>query len=143
MLDVERCAVEWFPASPCLLLYKCVTIFIRYIYYQEEHRQKAKKAREDLRAFLESNKKMNSSVRWRHASDIFDGVPEWEAVNERDRKDVFDDVIFFLAKREKEEEKEQRIKNRALMLQVYNSMPGITYRTLWSEVSYYICINIL
>lgn len=106
-----------------------------FCYLQEEHRQKAKKAREDLRAFLESNKKMNSSVRWRHASDMFEGVPEWEAVNERDRKDVFDDVIFFLAKREKEEEKEQRIKNRALMLQVYNSMPGITYRTLWSEVS--------
>lgn len=92
-----------------------------------------------MRAFLESNKKMNSSIRWRYACDMFEGTPEWEAVNERDRKDVFDDVIFYLAKREKEEEKELRIRNRALMLQVYNSMPSITYRTLWSEVRIMVC----
>lgn len=84
---------------------------------------------------------MNSSVRWRYACDMFDGTPEWEAVNERDRKDVFDDVIFYVAKREKEEEKELRIRNRTLMLQVYNSMPSITYRTLWSEVCTYIAMH--
>ncbi|XP_029200486.2 pre-mRNA-processing factor 40 homolog B-like [Acropora millepora] len=100
---------------------------------KEEQRQKAKKAREDLRSFLENHKKMHSSVRWRRAGEMFEGEPEWEAVHERDRKDVFDDVVFFLAKKEKEEEKEQRAHNRKLMLQVYNTMSSITYRTTWLE----------
>ena len=65
---------------------------------------------------------------------MFEGEPEWEAVHERDRKDVFDDVVFFLAKKEKEEEKEQRAHNRKLMLQVYTTMSSITYRTTWAEV---------
>lgn len=100
---------------------------------KEEQRQKAKKAREDLRSFLENHKKMHSSVRWRRAGEMFEGEPEWEAVHERDRKDVFDDVVFFLAKKEKEEEKEQRAHNRKLMLQVYTTMSSITYRTTWAE----------
>lgn len=70
---------------------------------------------------------------------MFEGEPEWEAVHERDRKDVFDDVVFFLAKKEKEEEKEQRAHNRKLMLQVYNTMSSITYRTTWLEVGFYLC----
>ncbi|RMX55127.1 hypothetical protein pdam_00007445 [Pocillopora damicornis] len=101
---------------------------------KEEQRQKAKQAREDLRSFLEKHPKMHSSVRWRRAGELFDGEPMWEAVHERDRKDVFEDVVFFLTKKEKEEEKEQRAHNRKLMLTVYNSMPGITYRTTWAEV---------
>lgn len=100
---------------------------------KEEQRQKAKQAREDLRSFLEKHPKMHSSVRWRRAGELFDGEPMWEAVHERDRKDVFEDVVFFLTKKEKEEEKEQRAHNRKLMLTVYNSMPGITYRTTWTE----------
>lgn len=37
---------------------------------------------------------------------MFEGEFEWEVVYEWDRKDVFDDVVFFLVKKEKEEEKE-------------------------------------
>lgn len=88
-----------------------------------------------MRSFLENHKKMHSSVRWRRAGELFEGEPVWEAVHERDRKDVFEDVVFFLAKKEKEEEKEQRAHNRKLMLQVYNTMSAITYRTTWAEVS--------
>ncbi|XP_078359162.1 pre-mRNA-processing factor 40 homolog B-like isoform X2 [Oculina patagonica] len=100
---------------------------------KEEQRAKAKQAREDLRSFLENHKKMHSSVRWRRAGEMFQGEPVWEAVHERDRKDVFEDVVFFLAKKEKEEEKEQRTHNRKLMLTVYSTMPAITYRTTWVE----------
>ena len=77
---------------------------------------------------------MNSGVRWHRACEMFDGEAAWDAVRERDRKDVFDDVIFFLAKREKEREKELRSQNREFMLSVFNSMPDITYRTTWEEV---------
>ena len=88
-----------------------------------------------MRSFLENHKKMHSSVRWRRAGELFQDEPVWEAVHERDRKDVFEDVVFFLAKKEKEEEKEQRAHNRKLMLTVYSTMSNITYRTTWAEVS--------
>ena len=77
---------------------------------------------------------MNSGVRWHRASEMFDGESVWNAVRERDRKDVFDDVVFYLAKREKERDKELRTQNRKFMLSVLNSMPDITYRTAWIEV---------
>ena len=108
--------------------------FFLILFSQEEQRQKAKKAREDLRIFLENHRKMHSTVRWRRACELFDGDPVWEAVHERDRKDVFDDVVFFLTKKEKEEEKELKTRNRKLMTQIYNSMASVTYRTTWSEV---------
>lgn len=74
---------------------------------------------------------------------MFEKDPVWEAVHERDRKDVFDDVIFFLGKKEKEEEKELRNRNRKLMTQVYNNMASITYRTTWAEVSCKLTCNIV
>jgi pre-mRNA-processing factor 40 len=66
---------------------------------------------------------------------MFDGEPAWNAVKERERKDVFEDVIFLLAKKEKEREKELRVENRDFMISVFNGMPDVTYRTTWVEVS--------
>ena len=78
---------------------------------------------------------MSSTVRWHRATEMFDGEPAWNAVKERERKDVFDDVTFLLAKKEKEREKELRVENRAFMTRVFNSMTDVTYRTTWLEVS--------
>ena len=102
---------------------------------KEEQRQKAKKAKEDLREFLEAHKKMHSGVRWRRASEMFENLPVWDSVPERERKDVFDDVIFYLGKREKEEEKELHSTNRDFMAEVFCNLPNLTHRTTWSEVS--------
>ncbi len=78
---------------------------------------------------------MSSSVRWHRATEMFDGESAWNAVKERERKDVFEDVIFLLAKKEKEREKELRVENREFMITVFNSMPDVTYRTTWVEVN--------
>lgn len=59
-----------------------------------------------MRSFLEKYFKMYFLVRWRRVGELFDGELMWEVVYERDRKDVFEDVVFFLIKKEKEEEKE-------------------------------------
>ena len=37
----------------------------------------------------------------RKADSIFNDYDEWRAVSDRDRRDLFDDVIHMLAKREK------------------------------------------
>ena len=102
--------------------------------FQEELRQKARKARDDLHHFLEFHPKMSSTVRWNRATEMFDGEAAWNAVKERERKDVFEDVIFLLAKKEKEREKEIRVENREFMVSVFMSMPDVTYRTTWLEV---------
>lgn len=78
---------------------------------KEEQRLKAKKAREELEQFLLSTSRMNSSVRYRKADSMFFDHPKWMAVSERDRRDIFEDVVQQLAKREKEEAKMLRKRN--------------------------------
>ena len=40
-------------------------------------------------------------MRFKKAEKVFEDVKEWQAVNERDRKDIFEDVQHEVAKREK------------------------------------------
>ena len=58
-------------------------------------------------------------------------------MNEREKRDIYDDVIFALAKKEKEDEKKLRARNLEYMLEVFSNISSITYRTLWSEVIFY------
>ena len=106
---------------------------------REEERVRAKRAKEQLREFLETHSKMHSHMRWRKACEMFEGETIWEDVPERDRKDIFDDVIFYLSKKEKEDERKLHIRNREYMLEVFSLCTSISYRTLWSEVSFLSC----
>lgn len=101
---------------------------------KEQERERAKENREKLRIYLEEHPRMHSHVRYRKACEMFDTDKVWNAVLERDRKDLFEDVIFFLAKKEKEEEKKLHIYNKQYMLDTFMKMPGLSCRTLWSEV---------
>ncbi len=58
----------------------------------------------------------------------------WKRVNPEERKDVFEDVIFFLAKKEKELEREQRERNCILLSKIMDRMDSINHRTTWDEV---------
>lgn len=44
---------------------------------------------------------MTSALRFKKAEKLFEDVPEWQDVKERDRKDIFEDVQHEVAKREK------------------------------------------
>ncbi len=77
---------------------------------------------------------MHSWTRWRKASEQFEGEEVWDAVNEREKRDIYEDVVFYLAKKEKEDEKKMHSKNREYMLEVFGNISSITYRTLWTEV---------
>jgi len=70
---------------------------------REESRLKAKKAKEDLEQFLMSSDKMNSQMKYFRCEEVFAGTRTWTAVPEPDRRDIYEDCIFNLAKREKEE----------------------------------------
>ncbi|KAG8129500.1 hypothetical protein E2320_016409 [Naja naja] len=68
---------------------------------KEEARLRAKEAKEELQRFLEEHSKMNSTTRYRKAEQMFGELEVWALVPERDRKEIYDDVLFFLAKKEK------------------------------------------
>ena len=44
---------------------------------------------------------VHSEIRWRRVCSIFDDHPLWRAVHPEERKDVYDDVVFALAEKEK------------------------------------------
>ncbi|KAK7473354.1 hypothetical protein BaRGS_00035402 [Batillaria attramentaria] len=100
---------------------------------KEEQRIRAKQAKEDLEQFLLSNDKMNSSVKYWKADNIFGDHEIWKAVSDRDRRDLFDDVVHLLAKREKEEAKMLRKRNIKVFSEILDSMPNLQYCTTWSE----------
>lgn len=52
---------------------------------------------------------------------------------ESERRDIYEDAIHHLAKREKEEEKALRKRNMKNLTRVLDSMTDITYRTTWTE----------
>ncbi|XP_071812640.1 uncharacterized protein [Apostichopus japonicus] len=108
---------------------------------KDEIRIKAKKAKEDLAKFLENHPKMNAHVRYRKADVMFEDKDVWNAVPSPDRKDVFEDCIFFLAKREKEESKALRKRNIEAMHNILNSMPNVSFKTTWSECQRHLAEN--
>lgn len=57
----------------------------------------------------------------------------WKNVPESERRDIYEDVIFHLSKREKEEDKALRKRNMKNLTRVLDSMADITYRTSWTE----------
>ena len=72
-----------------------------FLLSQEEQRQRAKRNREELRVMMEEHEEVHSGIRWRRVCAIFEDHPLWKAVNPEERKDVFEDVTFALAKKER------------------------------------------
>ncbi|XP_053374392.1 pre-mRNA-processing factor 40 homolog B-like isoform X4 [Mercenaria mercenaria] len=100
---------------------------------KEEARLRAKQAKEDLEQFLLSHDKMTSSVKYWKADSLFSDYDEWQAVNDRDRRELFDDVVHMLEKREKEDAKTLRKRNIKVFNEILDSMPSLTNSTTWSE----------
>ncbi|XP_060083789.1 pre-mRNA-processing factor 40 homolog B-like isoform X2 [Ylistrum balloti] len=100
---------------------------------KEEQRLRAKQAKEDLEQFLLHSDKMNSSIKYWKADDMFGGEEVWKVVHDRDRRELFDDVTHMLAKKEKEESKTLRKRNTKVFAEILDSMPSLTNCTTWSE----------
>ncbi|XP_055918843.1 pre-mRNA-processing factor 40 homolog A [Eupeodes corollae] len=100
---------------------------------REESRLRAKKAKEDLEKFLMSSEKMNSQIKFYKCEEIFATNKIWTVVPEQDRRDIFDDCIFNLSKREKEESRVMKKRNMKVLGELLESMASITYQTTWSE----------
>ncbi|CAG2177577.1 unnamed protein product, partial [Oppiella nova] len=100
---------------------------------KEEQRVRAKRAKENLEKFLHSTDKINSLTKYRAAIEVLRDVDVWKAVPEIDRREIFDDAIVFLAKKEKTEAKQLRKRNMRVLSDILDSMTQITHRTTWQE----------
>lgn len=100
---------------------------------KEEARLRAKKAKEDLEKFLMTTDKMNSTLKYYKCEEIFANNKIWTSVSEQDRRDIYEDCVFNLAKREKEEARIMKKRNMKVLGELLESMTTITYSTTWAE----------
>ena len=100
---------------------------------KEERRLRVKENKEKLQERLEKHEDISSRTSYRTTEKIFSDMEVWRNVSDRDRKEIFDDVIFFLIKKEKEEDKERRRKTMRGFRKVLGALHGLDYRTTWEE----------
>ncbi|CRK98441.1 CLUMA_CG011798, isoform A [Clunio marinus] len=100
---------------------------------KEEQRLKAKKSKENLEKFLMSNEKIDSTTKYYRCEEMFSSLDVWKAVPEPDRRDIYDDCIFNLTQREKEEARVLKKRNIKVLRKLLESMDSITYQTTWAE----------
>ncbi|XP_068123815.1 pre-mRNA-processing factor 40 homolog B isoform X1 [Hyperolius riggenbachi] len=108
---------------------------------KEEARLRAKEAKESLQHFLEQHEKMTSTTRYRKAEQMFGEQEVWALVPERDRKEIYEDVLFFLARKEKEQAKQLRKRNVQALKNILDNMSNVSFQTTWSEAQQYLMDN--
>lgn len=100
---------------------------------REDNRLRAKKAKEDLEKFLMTCDKMSSITKYYKCDELFVGQKIWTSVPDADRRDIYEDCVFNLAKREKEESRVMKKRNMRVLGELLESMTTITYQSTWSE----------
>lgn len=100
---------------------------------REEQRLKAKKAKEDLEDFLMTNEQMTSTTRYFRCQEMFGDLDVWKNVSDGDRRDLYEDVVFNLAKKEKEEGKARKKRNMRELAAILDSMEKLDFKTTWQE----------
>ncbi|VDP79525.1 unnamed protein product [Echinostoma caproni] len=101
---------------------------------REEQRLRAKQAKEDLERFLLRHPKIHSTMSYRRVDQLLSDAQEWKIVPDKDRRELFDDVMQEISKREREEAKVLRKQNIKVFNEILSSMRKLTYRTTWGEV---------
>ena len=100
---------------------------------KEDMRLKAKQSKENLEKFLMFTDKMDSTIKYYRCDEMFEKMEVWKSVAEADRRDLYEDCIFNLAKREKEDARVLKKRNIKVLGELLESMTTVTYQTTWSE----------
>ncbi|CAB0004192.1 unnamed protein product, partial [Nesidiocoris tenuis] len=64
---------------------------------------------------------------------MFGHMEIWKLVSDSDRREIYDDAIFNLAKREKEEAKARKKRNMKQLSSILDALVSIDHRTTWQE----------
>uniref|UniRef100_A0A8C5UC34 Pre-mRNA processing factor 40 homolog A n=1 Tax=Malurus cyaneus samueli TaxID=2593467 RepID=A0A8C5UC34_9PASS len=86
----------------------------------------------------EKEEKEEARSKYKEAKESFQRV---ECHIERDRLEIYEDVLFFLSKKEKEQAKQLRKRNWEALKNILDNMANVTYCTTWSEAQQYLMDN--
>jgi len=100
---------------------------------KEEARLKAKKSKEDLEDFLMNNDRITSTMKYFRCDELFGESTVWKNVQEVERREVFEDSMVNLAKKEKEKAKALRKRNTNRLTDILDRMTNIKYNTTWEQ----------
>lgn len=68
---------------------------------KEAERLKLKQMKDDFEAYLQTCEHMNSTIKYKKAEQMFGHLQVWSAVPERERRELFEDVVNYLDKKER------------------------------------------
>ncbi|XP_066251953.1 pre-mRNA-processing factor 40 homolog A isoform X2 [Euwallacea similis] len=109
---------------------------------KEEQRNKAKRSKEQLEDYLMHADKMTSTTKYYKCDELFGHLEVWQSVSDQDRRDIYDDVVFALAKREKEDGKSMKKRNMKKLTEVLECMTKVNYDTTWTEAQVMLLENV-
>jgi len=100
---------------------------------KDEQRLRAKKNKEELEDFLLTGDRITSMTKYYKCEEMLADLPVWRNVPDSERREIYEDVVFSLAKREKEETKQMRKRNMKVLSEILDSMADITHLTTWQQ----------
>ncbi|CAF4907795.1 unnamed protein product, partial [Rotaria sp. Silwood1] len=68
---------------------------------KEADRLKLKQIKDDFELYLQNCEHMNSTIKYKKAEQLFGHLQVWSAVPERERRELYEDVVNYLEKKEK------------------------------------------
>lgn len=83
---------------------------------------------------------MTSTTRYKKAEQMFGEMEVWNAISERDRLEIYEDVLFFLSKKKRNKQAVAKEKLGSLK-NILDNMANVTYSTTWSEAQQYLMDN--
>lgn len=107
----------------------------------QQNRLKIKKAKEELEIFLNNDSRVSSTMRYKQACDEFCDLEVWNLVPEDQRRDIFEDVLLEVKKREDEKARELRRRNKEIFKDILDSIPEIVAQTTWLTAQQYLSQN--
>ena len=70
---------------------------------------------------------MSSTIRYRVAEEMYRSLTIWNSVPERDRRDLYEDLVVNLARREKENARLTRKNNMCKLTQVLHDLGQVHF----------------
>jgi pre-mRNA-processing factor 40 len=68
---------------------------------KEAERLKLKQIKDEFELYLQNCEHMNSTIKYKKAEQMFAHLQVWSAVPERERRELYEDVVSYLDKKEK------------------------------------------
>ncbi|CAF1213117.1 unnamed protein product [Adineta steineri] len=109
---------------------------------KDAERLKLKQIKDDFELYLQNCEHMNSTIKYKKAEQLFGHLLVWTAVPERDRRELYEDVVNYLEKKEKDDAKNLKKRNVKALKDILINMSKVIYKTTWQEAQRLLLDNI-